>query len=297
MPLPASTGLPPRALAAIAVVILAWGSNFTAMKLALQELPPLLFTGLRFAILLPLLALFPRRPAPWAAILGVGALINAGQFAFLFSGISAGVSAGLASLFIQAQAPLTILLAAAVYGERVRPVQGLGIAVAVAGLGVFALGSGGNLTREGLALILCGALCWACGNLVLRRMGAARMLPVFLWASLVPPLPLLALSLALEGPSPFATLAALSGPGWGAVLYVAIVSTVIGYSLWGWLLARHAAAQVTPFALLIPVVGVATAALVLGERLTPAEIAGGAVILGGIALAVLGPRWQDRRHG
>lgn len=286
--------MPPRDLMLVAIVILAWGSNFSAMKLALEELPPLLFVALRFAILIPLIPFFPR-PAGWPAILAIGALINMGQFGFLFSAMEADVTAGLASLILQSQAPLTILLAWLVFGERVTWVQALGIALAVCGLAGFGMASGGNITGLGLGLILCGALCWACGNLVFRRLSGVDMLALFLWASLVPPLPMLAASVMTETATPLADILSLSLRGWGAVVYVAMISTVLGYSIWGTLLSRHPAALVTPFALLIPVVGLATAAIVLGERVTGAEALSGVVVLAGLALAVLGPRYAARR--
>jgi O-acetylserine/cysteine efflux transporter len=286
--------MPPRDLALVAIVILAWGSNFSAMKIALEELPPLLFVGLRFAILIPLIPFFPR-PAGWPAILAIGALINMGQFGFLFSAMEADVTAGLASLILQSQAPLTILLAWLVYGERITWVQALGIGLAACGLAGFGLASGGNITALGLGLILCGALCWACGNLVFRRLPGVDMLALFLWASLVPPLPMLGLSLMTETAAPWAAIRDLSLAGWGAVIYVALISTVLGYSIWGTLLSRHPAALVTPFALLIPVVGLATAAVVLGERVTGPEALAGLTVLAGLALAVLGPRYAARR--
>lgn len=285
--------MPPRDLALVMLVVLAWGTNFTAMKLALDELPPLLFVGLRFAILVPFMVFFPR-PASWKAIIAVGVLINAGQFGFLFSAMAADVTAGLASLILQSQAPLTIVLAAIVYGERVSAIQIAGIALACLGLAGFGVAGGGNVTALGLVLVLCGALSWACGNLVFRRLPGVDFPALFIWASLVPPLPMLALSMAFEGPAPFQTIAAMGLAGWGSVIYVAIISTIIGYSIWGALLSRHQAALVTPFALLIPVVGIATAWIVLGEEVSPFEAASGAVILAGIALAVLGPRWGRR---
>jgi O-acetylserine/cysteine efflux transporter len=281
--------MPPRDLALVLLVIVAWGSNFTAMKLVLEDLPPFLFVSLRFAILIPLIALFPR-PASWKAIIGIGILVNMGQFAFLFSAMRADVTAGLASLILQSQAPLTILLAALLFGERVSRIQIAGVALACLGLAGFGLAGGGNVTLPGLALVLCGALSWACGNLVFRRLPGVNMPALFIWASLVPPLPMLALSLAFEGPDPVATIGAMDATGWGGVFYVAIISTIIGYSIWGALLSRHPAALVTPFALGIPVIGIAVAAVVLGEHVGPWEAAAGAVILAGIALAVLGPR-------
>lgn len=276
--------MPRRDLILIGVVVLAWGSNFTAMEIALRHLPPFLFVALRFAILLPFLLVLKRPALPWWKILAVGALINMGQFAFLFAALRADATAGLASLLLQTQAPLTILLSFLVFGERITFRQGAGLAVAVAGLGVFAAGAGGNVTATGLALILAGALCWSLGNLVLKRTGRVNTLALFVWASLVPPVPMLALSATIEDPAPFATLAALPLEGWLAVVYVAMASTVLGYSLWGALLSRHPAASVTPFALLIPVVGIAVSAVVLGERPAPLDWVGAAVILAGLAL-------------
>lgn len=286
--------MPPRDLALVLCVVLAWGSNFTAMKLALDELPPLLFVGLRFAILVPLILFFPR-PASWRAIIAIGVLVNMGQFGFLFSAMRADVTAGLASLILQSQAPLTILLAAVFFKERVSWPQIAGIALACVGLAGFGVAGGGNITLVGLGLVLCGALSWACGNLVFRRLPGVNMLALFIWASLIPPLPMLGLSWAFEGPAPLATIAAMGLSGWAAVFYVAIVSTIIGYSIWGALLSRHPAALVTPFALGIPVVGILAAWIVLGETLGGLEALSGGIILAGIALAVLGPRLLSPR--
>jgi len=106
---------------------------------------------------------------------------------------------------------------------------------------------------------------------------------------------MLGLSLMTETADPLGAITGLSFAGWASVIYVALISTVLGYSIWGTLLSRHPAALVTPFALLIPVVGLATAALVLGERVTAAEAFAGLTVLAGLALAVLGPRYAARR--
>ncbi|MEM9320067.1 MAG: EamA family transporter [Pseudomonadota bacterium] len=279
--------LPPRDLVLVAIVVIAWGSNFTAMKIGLQELPPALFVALRFAILVPLIAIVPRPSAPWSAILAVGLLINTGQFVFLFSAMDGHVSAGLAALLLQAQAPFTILLSVALFGERVTRWQVAGIMVAAVGMAVIGLAGGGSVTALGLGLVLLGALSWACGNLVLKTLPNVAMLPLFVWASIVPPLPMLLLSLVTETQAPLATIAALSPTTWAAVGYVAGISTIVGFSLWGALLARHSAASVTPFALLIPVVGMAVAAIILGERLSGLEALGAVVVFAGLLLAVM----------
>jgi O-acetylserine/cysteine efflux transporter len=211
--------------------------------------------------------------------------------------MEADVTAGLASLILQSQAPITIILAALFFRERVGALQGLGIALACVGLGLFGVAGGGNVTLLGLGLVLCGALSWACGNLVLRRLQGVNTTALFIWASLVPPVPMLGASLATEGAAPLATIAALSIEGWLAVAYVAFISTVLGFSIWGALLSRHRAAAITPFALLIPVVGLSVAALILGETVSRGEAVAGLVVLAGLALSVLGQRSAARRTG
>ena len=140
-----------------------------------------------------------------------------------------------------------------------------------------------------------GALSWACGNLVLRKLPGVNMTALFIWASLVPPLPMLGFSFVAEGSAPFATIGALSLQGWLAVAYVAFISTVLGFSIWGALLSRHPAATITPFALLIPVVGLSVAALILGETVTRGEAIAALVVLAGLALSVFGGKRRDFR--
>ncbi len=288
--------MPLRDIGLILIVVLAWGTNFSAMKIALEELPPFLFVSLRFAILLPLLVILPRPQIGWRKILCVGLFINMGQFGFLFAAMRADASAGLSSLLIQTQAPLTILFSALFLGERVLTGQIIGMCIAVAGILLIASSTGGSVTALGVGLILCAALSWAIGNMILKGLGGQPMLPIFIWASLIPPLPMLALSLGVESGDAWQTIAALSAQGWAAVTFVAYVSTAIGYSLWGTLMSRHAAATVTPYALLIPVCGITAAALILGEWPGQAEWIGVAIILSGLAMTQITPL-LDRRKG
>lgn len=279
--------LPPRDMGLIAFVVLAWGSNFTAMKIGLGELPPLLFVGLRFLILVPLILVIPKPDVPWWKIIGVGVFINTGQFAFLFSAMEVDITAGLGALFLQAQAPFTILLSVLLFSERVSWPQIIGILVAAAGMAVIGTSGGGNVTVLGLVLVLAGALSWAIGNLILKTLRHVPMLPLFIWSSLVPPIPMFAASWAFETATPWAEITGLTATGWGSVIYVAVISTVLGYTAWGSLLARHPAASVTPYALLIPVVGIVVAAAVLGERLSLWDAIGAVIVLAGLAIVAL----------
>ena len=289
----AGTGrLPLRhALLALAVVAV-WGTNFVVIKVALHALPPLLLAVLRFALALLPAVFFIARPAvPWHKLAAYGVLIGAGQFGLLYLSLSGHIAPGLASLVVQIQVFFTIGLAMVADGERVRRTQWAALALAVAGIGLIAAHTGGDTTLAGLAMVLGAALSWACGNQVARSMGRVQMLGVVVWSSAFALPPLLALSLVFEGPARMAQgLADADTAVWLAVVWQALGNTLFGYVAWGWLLARHPAATITPMALLVPVFGMGAAALLLAEGLPAWKLGAAALVMAGLALNLLGPR-------
>lgn len=283
-------------LLALAIVFV-WGTNFVVIKLGLAELPPFLFAALRFAFSAFPFVLLIRRPAvPWSRLAAFGVLLGAGQFGLLFYAMRADISPGLASLVVQSQVFFTIGLSVALNGERVRPVQWLALGLAVAGVALIALKQDAAATLAGLATVLTAAFCWACANLVAKSAGKVDMLGFMVWTSVFAVPPLLALSLAFEGPAAIAHgLSHASLAAWAAVAWQAVGNTLFGYGAWNWLLSRHPAATVTPSALLVPVFGMAASAWWLGEALPSWKIAAAALVLAGLSLNVLATRLALRR--
>jgi O-acetylserine/cysteine efflux transporter len=226
---------------------------------------------------------------PWRWIVAVGLIIGVVKFSLLFIGMDVGVPAGLASLVLQAQAFFTLLFAAAVLGERPRRLQVAGMALAFAGIGLVAIeADGGAISVTGLVLVVLAAAAWGAGNLVIKRAGAVDMVGFMTWTFAVPPIPLLILSLSFEGPA--AVGHALAHPTWAgvaSVVYLAVFATVIGWAAWGFLLGRYSPGVVAPFSLLVPVFGLVSGALVLGEELTLLDLAATVLILAGLACIVL----------
>ena len=278
----------PREILLALFVVVAWGVNFVIIEVGLGAMPPLLLAALRFAVA-ALPAIFIPRPAvPWPRFIFIGLVLFTGQFGLLFLSMKVGMPAGLASVVIQSQAFLTGPIAALVLGEKISPRQMGGTAIAFLGLAAIATtAGGGGVTLIGLLLSLGAALCWAVGNVALRGAGKVDMFAMVTWLSIVPPLPLLALSYLFEGPQ--AIEAAFLHMGWigvGAVAYIAIVSTNIGYGMWAYLLKLYPAAQVAPFSLLVPIVGIISAALLLGEQFGPVRLAGMVLVFAGLIVAV-----------
>jgi O-acetylserine/cysteine efflux transporter len=277
--------MPPRHVLLAAAVAVVWGVNFVAIDVALDSFPPIELAALRFALLaFPAVLFIPRPQVGFGWVLAIGTFLYAGQYALLFTGMAEGMPAGLSSLVIQLQALFTIALAMTVLGERPGRPALVGAVVALAGIGVIALGRASAVPVAALALVVLAAASWGIGNVCTRAARAPAAMSMLVWASLVPPLPLALLSLATEG----AERAAVGAPSAGgvlALLYVVVLSTGFGFGAWTWLIERHPASRVAPFALLVPVVGMGSAAVALGERPGAAEIIGASIVLAGLAIA------------
>jgi O-acetylserine/cysteine efflux transporter len=277
----------------LAVLVAAiWGLNFVIIDVGLDDFPPLLLSSLRYTLAaLPLLVLRGMPGVPWRWVIAVGAIIGVVKFSLLFIGMDVGLPAGLASLVLQAQALFTVVFAAVVLRERPAVSQWLGLAVAFGGLALVASRLQGDATPTGFALVIAAAAAWGVGNLVLKRAAPPDPLRFMSWICVVPPLPLLCLSLAFEGPGELGD--ALSGVdlgGVGAVLYIAFAATTVGWALWARLMGLYPASMVAPFALLVPIFGLGFAAVLLGEPVGARELVATVLVLGGVLLTLKAPR-------
>lgn len=284
--------LPLRDVLLAVSVVAVWGTNFVVIRIGLDHLPPLLFAALRFLFAaFPAVFLLPRPNVSWRNLAAYGLLIGAGQFGLLFLALRSDISPGLASLVIQVQVFFTIGLSIRLTGERVQGYQWAALVLAAVGIAVIAAHTDATTTPLGLGLVTLAALSWAGGNIVVKRSGARNMLSYVVWASLFSVPPLLAVSLALEGWDAIRNgLVRADRATWAAVLWQAFGNVMFGYAVWGWLLARHPAALITPMALLVPVFGMAASAYWLGEPLPPWKIEAALLVMGGLAIGILYPR-------
>ena len=281
------------ALALLVVVL--WGVSFVVIKLGLRGVSPFVLGGLRCALAAFPAVFFvapPRVPLRvYAAFAGTTFLA---QFALLFWAIHLGMPSGLSSVIQPSQAFFTIVLAAIVFREMPTRAQCLGMALAASGLILIGSGRGASIPLAAFALNLCSAASWAVGNLASRslsRYGPVNGFAFVVWSGLLPPLPFFVLAWWFEGAGAVAaSFRAMDATSWAAVAYLGVGATLAGYGLWNRLLKSYPAAQVTPFALLVPVIGLAAGAVTFGERFTAAQLVGSALIATGLAVPVIAAR-------
>ena len=298
-------------IALAVLVAFIWGVNFTFIAWALESFPPLMLTALRFFFTAVPLVLFLKPPKfnRTLFIYAIGTFVM--QYAFVFTAMHLGASAGLTALLLQVQIFITVLLAYVILGEPVSHMQIIGMLVGVLGLGVIALNLGGDMPLVGFICILIAAIGWSFGNIASKqastqqstsniataspvnsnnkasnRTSALSALSLVVWGGLIACIVLTLSSLLFENEAwTLATFTQASFKSWLSLGFIVYVSTLIGFGLWAHLLSQNIASKVMPFALLVPVFGMATSVLLIGEVVTWWKMIAMVLILSGLILA------------
>lgn len=280
----------PKHIALAILITMIWGHTFVAIKLGLRDFPPIFFAALRFASAAFPAVLFVRRGnIAWKYILGIGLCLGVLQFGLLFTGMSLGMPAGLSSLVLQCQAIFTIILSSIILKDAPTLWQRSGIVVAFSGIALLMASMSATPTFTGLVMVVLAGFFWGLSNILMKKAGKVDMVAMMIWMSLVPPLPLLGLSLFTES-GQWHAITHASWLSYGAVLYLGIVATIVGFGGWAHLFRENSPNQVAPFSLLVPVFGLCAGSLLLGEKLGMTEIAASMLLMGGVFLVIFGDR-------
>lgn len=295
----------PIHIALAVLVAFIWGVNFTFIAWALESFPPLMLTALRFFFTAMPLVLFLKPPKfnRTLFIYAIGTFVM--QYAFVFTAMHLGASAGLTALLLQVQIFITVLLAYVILGESVGRMQIIGMVIGVLGLCVIALNLGGDMPLVGFICILIAAIGWSFGNIASKqasmqksssissalsannnKASALSALSLVVWGGLIACIVLTLSSLLFENEAwTLATLTQASFKSWLSLGFIVYISTLIGFGLWAHLLSQNIASKVVPFALLVPIFGMATSVLFTGEIVTWWKMLAMVLILSGLILA------------
>ncbi|MBC7725274.1 MAG: EamA family transporter [Burkholderiaceae bacterium] len=278
------------------VVVVIWGLNFVVIDEGLKGVPPLVFLAMRFTLVVIPAIFFVRPPTiGWRNVLLIGSFLSFGQFVLLYIALAIGMPAGLASLVLQTQVVLSVIVSALILKESPSRRQVVGIVIGMAGLGVVIFGHGNEAPWLPLVVTLLAALSWAVGNVLSRRAKSTSSLSLVVWSGAIVPIPSLALALLFDGPTVVGeSLANLSVIAILSTVYTAVGASLVGYGIWNFLLSRYPTSAVVPFTLLIPIIGIITAWLVQGEVPTLTQLVGGAIMIAGLSAAVVQRSFRPR---
>ena len=270
------------------IVTFIWGTNFVFIKYGLDELPPFLFATIRFVLVaFPLVFFLAKPKISWGLIAAYGLFIGFGQFGLLFYAMQSDISPGLASLVVQMQVFFSIIFAIFFFKESVARIQWLALIISFSGITLIASKVGGQTTLFGLALVLMAATSWALGNMIVKKAGKVDIIAFLAYSSLFA-IPVLAImSLYLEGWELIQTsIQSATMVSVYVVLWQTIGNTLIGYGLWNLLLSQYNASVVTPWALLVPISGMAASSLMLGEPMPTWKIIAALLVLSGLIINI-----------
>ncbi len=280
------SGLSARDMGLAVLVALIWGMGFVVAKGGMAHFPPILLMALRFAVTALVLAWFLGPVASNLPRLVLISVVGASiQYALTFTGVK-GLGAGLSALVVQLEVPFLVLLGALLLGERPGAIKWIGILIAFAGVGLIAAREQFTGSLLPVVLVMGGAFFWALGQVLVRGLKGMTGLSVTAWTAVLATPQLFLLS-ALFETGQIEAIRTASPTAWGAALYLGLVMTTLGYFLWNSLILRKEVGQVAPFLLLLPVFSVVGGVVFLGEALSVSRLAGGAVVLSGVALITL----------
>ncbi len=277
------------------LVVVVWGFNFLFVTFGLQEISPLLLCALRFLLASVPAIFFVKLPdASFKIVALYGLVMFALQFSFLFIGMKVGMPAGMAALLLQVQVFFSMFFAVIFLNEQPNLGQIMGALVSFAGIGLVATHFDNDISLWGFLCILAGAATWGSGNLIIKKMKGTdkNMMTLIVWGSFIACIPMLILSLLIEGSANFiATFQHITWKGIGSLSYIVFASTWVGYGAWNWLMVRYPVSVVAPFTLLVPVVAIMSSVIILGEPFYLWKLVAGLLVISGLCINILGTRF------
>lgn len=281
------------------VVVTIWGLNFIALKIGLEEIPPILMCSLRFmftSIPAIFFVSFPRHVKAYQ-VACYGIVMFALQFVFLFMGLHWGMTPGMASLVMQIQLLFTIVFVGIFLGEWPDFIQLFGAFISLAGIVLIAFHLDASVPFSGFLCILAAAASWGMGNLLTKKIKTPDIIGLIVWGAFFAFPLVFMVSLMLEGTEGLSrAYQHLTAAGVFSLIYTVYLSTLVGYGLWNWLLSKYAVGTIVPFTLLVPIFGMVSSVLFFHEPFEGWKASSALLVMLGLTINMLSPYIYQLRN-
>lgn len=277
-----------RDLLLIISVMAIWGFNFSMIKLGVNEMDPLLIAAARFFCATFPIIFFVRKPnVQWRYLMAYGLVFGTGIWGMASCSITFGLSSGMASVLLQTDVLTTVLVGVLLYKEVISARMAAGIVVSVVGLVVSIIYTNGNVTLAGVVFIMISAICWPLAGVIVRKSGTRSAFAFNIWGMLFAPLPLVALSVGMNGWDVLSTTyQQWNSNAWISVLFQAYPTTVFGYWVWNKMVLKYPMSQLAPMTLLVSVFALLSGYAIYDEQLSLAQWVSCSTFLLGIGLVL-----------
>ncbi|EKO3535338.1 EamA family transporter [Vibrio fluvialis] len=277
-----------RDLLLIISVMAIWGFNFSMIKLGVSEMDPLLIAAARFFCATFPIIFFVRKPnVQWRYLMAYGLVFGTGIWGMASCSITFGLSSGMASVLLQTDVLTTVLVGVLLYKEVISARMAAGIVLSVVGLVVSIIYTNGNVTLAGVVFIMISAICWPLAGVIVRKSGTRSAFAFNIWGMLFAPLPLVALSVGMNGWDVLSTTyQQWNSNAWISVLFQAYPTTVFGYWVWNKMVLKYPMSQLAPMTLLVSVFALLSGYAIYDEQLSLAQWVSCSTFLLGIGLVL-----------
>ena len=276
------------------IVPITWGLGFTLAKVGMEQFPPLLIMSIRFGIAGLVLVWFTKPPWGHMREIFLVALIGSTiQYGLTYNGLK-GIDASTAAILVQLEGPILALMGAILLKEKLGLMRILGMVLAFVGVFIIA----GEPRLEGhmnsVILLVAGSAVWAVAQIMISRLKNLSGITILAWVAIMATPQMLLGSFIIED-GQWQAISTASLIDWSIIFYLALIMTVVGYSVWYHLLSSVDVSKVSPFLMLLPITSIIAGMILLDEKLTLPMIIGGLLIMAGVASTLINWHWPKKQ--
>ncbi|MDC1449589.1 EamA family transporter [Candidatus Thioglobus sp.] len=276
------------------IVPITWGLGFTLAKIGMEQFSALLIMTIRFGIAGLILVWFTKPPWGHMREIFVVALIGSTiQYGLTYNGLK-GIDASTAAILVQLEGPILAIMGAFLLKEKLGITRALGMGLAFIGVLIITGEPRLDGHLDSVILLIAGSAVWAVAQIMISRLKDLSGITILAWVAIMATPQMFVASLLIED-GQWLAITTASFIDWSIILYLALIMTVLGYSVWYHLLSSVDVSKVSPFLMLLPITSIIAGIVLLDEKLTSSMILGGLLIMSGVASTLISWNWPRKQ--